>query len=214
LLQKAGNTHTQPGSAGYLMVADIVPVLEKPISIDRANGDVHPEGNPHVQLNPHNIAIAAKAVAERMEALDPENASTYRAHYADFAARWNAAMLRWEQQVANLKGLSVVVHHKSFIYLLDWLGMKEVASLEPKPGLPPTSSHLEGLLQKLKTTPAQLIIRTPYDPDDASQWLSEKTGVPAVVLPYTVGGDVQSGDLFGLFDSTLAALEGATHAER
>jgi zinc/manganese transport system substrate-binding protein len=101
------------------------------------------------------------------------------------------------------------VHHKSFVYLLDWLGMVEVGSLEPKPGLPPTTAHLEALLQSAKTHPARMIIHTPYDPESASKWLSDKTKYPVVELPYTVGGNDKSSTLFDLFDNTISLLKKA-----
>lgn len=209
LLQKAGNANTQPGGQGYLLAAEIVPMLEKPVKFDRAEGDIHPEGNPHVQLNPHNIALVAKELTVRLKAVDPANASAYQVRYNAFYRKWQETTARWEKEAAGLRSMPVVAHHKSFTYLLDWLGMKEVGSLEPKPGIPPTTAHLESLLQTLKAHPARVIIRTPYEPDDASRWLSEKTGTPAVVLPYTVGGDEQSGDLFALFDRTISLLRGA-----
>ena len=206
LLQKAGNASTQPGGAGLLLAADLTPVLEKPARLDRADGDIHPEGNPHVHLDPRNIALVAAALTERLRAADTASASSYQARYDGFSQKWPQAMQRWETAAAGLKGVSVVAHHKSFTYLLAWLGMQKAVTLEAKPGIPPTASHLQSLLQALREKPARLIIRTPYDPEDASEWLSEKTGTPALVLPFTVGGDAESGDLFALFDRTITLL--------
>lgn len=213
LQEKAGNAGTMPGSEGYLLAASVVPMLEKPIRLDRADGDVHPEGNPHVQLNPHNISLVAAELVKRLKTIDPGNAVTYQANYNAFSKRWQEATKRWESEAAALKDVPVVVHHKSFTYLLDWLGMNEVGSLESKPGLPPTTSHLEALLQSLKVHPAKAIIRTPYEPEDASEWLSEKTGDKAVILPFTVGGNHQANDLFALFDSTIKLLNEANNAK-
>lgn len=207
LLQKAG-ANVQPGTAGYLMASEFVPILEKPVVVDRSMGDVHPEGNPHVHLNPHNILLVATELSKRLETIDVVNADFYRNRLENFTSRWKQAIMHWEKKAAGLKGVSVVSHHKTFSYLLDWLKLKQAASLEPKPGIPPTTSHLEGLLQQLKVKPADVIIRTPYDPDDASEWLSEKTSTPALVLPYTIGGNVKSGDLFALFDLTIDLLKG------
>lgn len=214
LIQKAGNEKTQPGNVGYLQVAEIVPVLDKPASIDRSLGDIHPEGNPHLQLNPHNIALAAKEVTNRLKQLDVADASAFDANYVAFAAKWDAAMARWEKEAAPLRGTKLVVHHKSFTYLLDWLGMQEAGSLEPKPGVPPTTAHLEELLQGLKANPAQAIIHTPYEPEEASLWLSEKTGTPVLILPYTIGGNAQVTNLFTLFDQTVSLLNGAAHGKQ
>ena len=208
LLQKAG-TDVQPGAVGYLMASEHVPVIEKPVLVDRSQGDVHPEGNPHVHLNPHNVLLVAKELADRLKAIDAANADFFQSRMTDFEARWLQAITRWEEQANYLKGSSVVVHHKAFSYLNNWLGLNQVASLEPKPGIPPSILHLEGLLHLLGSEAADMIIRTPYEPDDASEWLSEKTGTPALVLPYTVGGDSEAGDLFALFDRSFALLEGA-----
>jgi len=212
LLQKAGNENTQPGGAGLLLAAELVPLLEKPVRLDRAEGDIHPEGNPHVHLNPHNIALIAQALTDRLKTVDAANTSSYQARFDNFAARWRDATQRWEQQAAGLKGTAIVVHHKAFTYLLAWLGIQEAGVLEAKPGIPPTASHLEALLQKLTLSPARRIVRTPYDPGDASEWLSQKTGAPVIVLPFTVGGDAQSGDLFALFDRTIILLKDASGA--
>jgi zinc/manganese transport system substrate-binding protein len=209
LLQSAGNVKVQPGSAAFLEAAKIVPVLEKPTSVDRAQGDVHPEGNPHVQLNPHNIAIVAKELAARLGQIDAPNAAYYQAQYAAFDSKWQQAIKRWEADAAALKGTAVIAHHSSFTYLENWLGLVQVGTLEPKPGVPPTTGHLEELLKDAANHPAKAIIHTAYEPDDASKWLSEKTGTPAITLPYTIGGNADSKDLFGLFDSTVALLKGA-----
>lgn len=210
LLQKAANIKTQPGGNAFLMAADVVPMLEKPVKLDRSEGDIHPEGNPHVHLNPHNIALVAVALTGRLKTADPVNARIYQARFDTFSEKWRQAINRWEQEAAGLKGTSVVAHHKSFTYLMEWLGMPIVVTLEQKPGIPPTMSHLESLLQTQQANPARLIIRTPYDPEDASVWLSKKTRIPAIVLPFTVGGDAESDDLFALFDRTVALLKRAS----
>ena len=211
LLQKAGNTNTQPGGAGFLMAGEIVPMLERPDNLDRAEGDIHPEGNPHVHLNPHNIALMARVLTDRLKMADTLNADTYQTRFDDFAKNWQQATQRWERQAVGLKGASVVAHHRSFSYLLAWLGTREAITLERKPGIPPAAAHLQSLLQMLAANPARLILRTPYDPADASIWLSQKTGTPAVTLPFTVGGDASSGDLFALFDRTMMLLQEPNH---
>lgn len=210
LLQKAG-ADVQPGSVGYLIASKIVPILEKQAVVDRSMGDVHPEGNPHVHLNPHNILVVAKELTKRLQSIDAANAETYSNRLINFTSRWQHATARWESEASGLKGAPVVVHHKAFSYLLDWLEINAVASLEPKPGIPPTTSHLEGLLQQLKEKPTSAIIRAPYEPEEASEWLSEKTGIPTIVLPYTIDGDAESSNLFSLFERSIKLLKGAMH---
>ncbi len=208
LLQKAESS-VQPGMEGHLIASKFVKVLEKPIVVDRTMGDIHPEGNPHVHLNPHNISLIAKELTKRLELIDATNASFYRNRFNSFALRWKEAIVRWEKNASDLKGMQVVVHHRTFSYLIDWLGLIEVASLELKPGIPATASHLEGLLQQFKTKPPDVIVRTPYEPGNASIWLSEKINSPAIVLPYTINGDVSSVDLFALFENSINLLKGA-----
>ena len=208
LLQKASGS-VQPGTEGYLMASEFVNVLEKPIVVDRTMGDVHPEGNPHVHLNPHNIFLVAKELTKRLELIDATNKSFYRSRFNSFTLRWRESINQWEKNSSDLKGMQVVVHHKTFSYLIDWLELIEVASLEIKPGIPATASHLEGLLQQFKTKSPDAIIRTPFDPGNSSIWLSEKINSPAIVLPYTINGDASSVDLFALFENSINLLKGA-----
>jgi zinc/manganese transport system substrate-binding protein len=207
LLRQAGNPKVNTG-AGSFMAASQVSTLEKPASVDRSAGDVHPDGNPHVQLDPYRMLAIAKALSARLEELDAANASTYQTRLADFDTRWNAAIKTWEAKAAPLKGKAVVVHHSSWVYLLQWLGMHEIGSLEPKPGVPPTSSHLSSLIDVTKSGGAIAIISATYQDTKPGEWLAERTGVAALVLPFTVGGDDKSKDLFGLYDSTIDKLLG------
>jgi zinc/manganese transport system substrate-binding protein len=206
LLQQSGNSKIAPGQPGYLEAGMLVPRLEIPTRLDRSEGDVHAAGNPHIQQDPRNIARVAEVLAQRLSQIDPANASHYQARQKDFAARWNAAMQRWTQQAAPLKGVPIVEHHKNMAYLMNWLGMREVGTLEPKPGVEPSAAHLSELVNQLQRQPAKMVVRAAYQDPRASQWLAEHAHIPAVVVPFTVGGDEKAKDLFGLFDDTLQRL--------
>ena len=208
LVRQSGNNRVASGAGAFLASAQ-VKTLQKPTQLDRAAGDVHPEGNPHIQMDPYRVLTVAKALDARLAQLDPANAAVYQQRLADFSARWSAAIRRWEAKAAPLKGRNIVVHHDSWIYLTQWLGMKQVGALEPKPGVPPTSAHLAGLIATTKSSNTLAIVRAAYQDPKASAWLSERTGVPAVSLPFTVGGDAAAKDLFGMFDSTIDKLLGA-----
>jgi len=206
VVQQAGNAKVRPGQPGYFEAATFVPLLGKPARLDRAEGDVHPQGDPHIQTDPRNIARVAAALAARMSELDSANAAHYQERHKQFADRWSAAIAKWEREAAPLKGAPVVVQHRAFTYLLAWLGMKEVAALEPKPGLEPTTAHLASVLQTLQAQPAKMVVRAAYQSDRASQWIAERAKIKAVVLPFTVGGTERAKDLFGLFDDTIERL--------
>ena len=206
LLRQSGNAATQPGQPGYFEAARQVTLLEKPGVLDRAQGDVHASGNPHIQTDPRNIARVAQALGARLAEIDPDHAAMYRARLMDFNTRWNAAMARWQARAVPLGGMSIVVQHNAFPYLENWLGLKQVAVLEPKPGVEPTVSHLAEVAAQLKATPAKAVLRAAYQNPRPAEWLAEHAGIPVIVLPFTVGGSDRAKDLFGLFDDTLDQL--------
>ncbi len=206
VLRQAGNAAIQPGRSGYFEAASYVQRLGVATLLNRAAGDIHASGNPHIQTDPRNIARIAAALAQRLAEVDPANAEFYQTRYRDFATRWEVAIARWEKQATPLRGVVVVAHHSYFVYLDNWLGLKTVAQLEPKPGVQPTSAHLAGVQELLQRQPARMILRAPYNSERPSEWLSERAKIPAVMLPGTVGGSDQAKDLFGLFDDTVQRL--------
>lgn len=205
LLQQASRK-VQPGQPGYFEAASAVTLRDAPARLDRALGDVHALGNPHLHTDPHNIARVAQAMAARLETIDAAHAADYRARHADFQRRWQAAIVRWEAQAAPLRGMRLVAHHTGWAYLTHWLGIDTVAMLEPRPGVPPSAAHLADVLSRLRQTPARAVVRAPYENPRPSAWLAQQAGIPAIELPYTVGGAPEATDLFTLFDVTLARL--------
>ncbi len=206
LQSQSGNPKIQRGRPGYFEAAQYVSMLEIPERLDRAQGDVHPGGNPHIQLDPRNIARVVVALTERMTQLDAAEADGYRARSKSFLDRWQQAIARWEKEAAPLRGVPIVVYHKNLTYLENWLGLRLLGTLEPKPGLPPTSAQLSSLLAQLQKNPARAVVRAAYNEPRAAEWLSEQAKIPAVMLPFTVGGTEKAKDLFGLFDDTIARL--------
>jgi zinc/manganese transport system substrate-binding protein len=212
LLQtQSGNPKIQAGQPGFFEAASVVPLLERPARLDRSLGDVHPSGNPHIHLDPRNIERVAAALDDRMAQLDPAQAAYYQEREKQFLARWREALARWERTAAPLKGLPLVVYHKDLSYLINWLGMREVGALEPKPGLPPSTAHLTQLLEQLKRTPARAVLRSAYNDPRPAEWLAGQARIPVVLLPYTVGGTDKAKDLFGLYEDTLSRLLAVTN---
>ena len=207
LLRRSGNPEIQPGSRGYFMAADHVRRIEIPANVDRSQGDVHPQGNPHIHLHPRNIERVAEALADRLAQLDAVNADNYRANVADFLERWSDARDRWEDRASSLAGMRLVSHHRSFSYLADWLDLDIVATLEPKPGIPASGAHLSRLLEQLTPAPPAGIIRAPFENEKPAHWLSDRLNIPMIEMAFTVGGSEEAGDLFGLYEETITMLE-------
>jgi len=210
LFTQSGNARIQPGAPGYIEASQYVVRLEVPKVIDRALGDIHPQGNPHVHLDPRNIAKIAEVVSARFAELDARNADVYRARGADFGKRWQQAMDKWRAEAQPLKGMPIVVYHRDMSYFINWAGMREAGALEPKPGIPPSPAHLAELVEQMKRSPAKAIVYSPYNNPGAAQFLSERTSIPVVPLPFTVGGTPRAKDLFGLYDDTIERLAAVT----
>ena len=209
LLQQGGNPKVMPGQPGNLAAADSVRKLDVPTSVDRSQGDVHAAGNPHIQTDPRNIAAVAPQLAARLQQLDPAHAADYQQRTAAFQRDWQQAIARWTAQAAPLRGTAVVSHHKGYVYLYEWLGLREVAVLEAKPGVEPSASHLQEVLQTLKATPAKMVIYSAYQDGRPDEWLARNANIPAVKIPFTVGGTEGAKDLYGLFDDTVKRLQAA-----
>jgi zinc/manganese transport system substrate-binding protein len=214
LQQQGGNPKVMPGQPGFFAAADYVRKLEVPTRLDRADGDVHAAGNPHIQTDARTFAAVAPQLGARLQQVDPAHAAQYAQRTQAFNQKWQQAITRWNQEAAPLRGVPVVSQHKAFAYLYDWLGLHEVAVLEPKPGVEPTASHLQEVLAQLKQAPARMVIYAAYQDSRPSEWLSRNAGIPAVKVPFTVGGTDKANDLYGFFDDTIARLLAAGQQQK
>jgi len=206
LLRKAANPRIQPGQPAYLMATQHVALLQVPTAVDRAAGDIHSQGNPHIQTDPRNLVPVAAAIAERLSSIDPAHAAGYAERSTAFQERWQRLILHWAEQVVPLRGKSIIVFHEGWPYFERWLGLSQAGTLEPKPGIPPTSGHLAGLLSEQREHPADLIIYAAYQNPKPAAWLASRAGIPAVQLPFTVGGTDQADSLEALYDDTIRRL--------
>lgn len=206
VIRESGNARIQPGQPGFFEAARYVTMLEIPAVLDRAHGDVHAGGNPHIQTDPRNLLRIGEALSARMAEIDPDNAAAYRNGYKVFADKLRSAIARWEKEAAPLRGVPILVQHRAFPYLQNWLGLKEIGSLEPKPGVEPSSAYLAEILAQQAVQPAKMVIRPAYQYDAPSLWIAERAKIPAVTLPFTIGGTPEAKDLFSLYEDTLRRL--------
>lgn len=210
LQTQARNADILAGGAGYLDCSTAVTVRDMATgAVDRSSGDVHPAGNPHYLYDPREAAKCAKAIGAKLIALDAGNAKTYKAGLKKFLAKLKKAQAEWEAALAEHKGASVVSYHKSMTYLIDWLGFTEVATLEPKPGIPPTANHVATVLKAAKKAGVKVVLEESYYPDKTGKLVADKLGGSVVTLPG--GADVSSGETYvqhmtALVDDLVAAL--------
>ncbi len=212
LLRQSSNAKVQPGNPGYFEATQQVKLLEVPTRLDRAEGDIHPQGNPHIQGDPRYLRIVATALAQRLSQIDPGHAAAYAQRARAFDGKMAQAIQRWQAAARPLYGTNVVIYHKEWIYLFTWLGMNEVATIEPKPGVPPGAAYLSQLIDDIPKRQAKLIVYAAYQDPRAPDFLAEKTGLPAVMLPFTVGGTDAAKDLFTFYDDTIRRLLAAAGA--
>lgn len=206
LQSKSNNRDVQTTDKGLFFAADHVENLDIPVKVDKSMGDVHALGNPHVHLDPLRLEKVAKALTLKLQQLDSDNQELYQQKFDTFSKRWHAEISKWQQQAKPLAGMKVIAYHSSFRYLFEFLGMQQIGDLEPKPGLPPTTSHLLSLLDIVEKQQVSLVVYTGYQDAKPAHWLQQKTDVVSMQLPYTVGGDKKSTNLFELMDRQIAML--------
>ncbi len=206
IIRQANNGAVQPGERGFLDLSMQVHLIDVPTSVSRELGDVHPEGNPHFFLDPDNVPIIAKAITERLSELDPEGKTFYESNNAGLSASWLQKMKEWESKLAPLKGEKVVEYHKIFDYFLNRFGFKIAGTIEPLPGIPPTTKHIADVEDLIKREGVKYILQDVYNPQDASLYLSKKLGVKLIIMPHDVASVKEGDNVFSVFDEIVRRM--------
>jgi zinc/manganese transport system substrate-binding protein len=178
--------------------------------VDRSGGDIHPLGNPHYHLDPRNGAAVAGLMADRMAELDPEAGPRYRARAASLQAEILERIAGWEAMIAGMGPRNIVVHHKLWEYLLDWLDLPIVGAVEHRPGIAPSPKHVEHLIKRGRALGDVILITATWDHVDAARHAADRMGAPLVVLPAAIGAVEGVDDYLGLFDTICARLRDAS----
>jgi len=209
LQTQARNSKIASGGSGFLDCSTVVDIRGVPdAAVDRSSGDVHPLGNPHYLYDPRQAAKCAKAIADKLADLDPDHAKAYAKNLAAFVKSLDAARKDWEQRIAAHAGAPVVVYHESMTYLIDWLGLDQVAALEPKPGIPPTAQHVARVIKSAKARSVKVVLQETYYPDKTGKLVAKKIGATIVKLPG--GADVAKGQTYAdHMEEFIADLEAA-----
>lgn len=210
LVQGARNSKIMQGGSGYLDVSKAIPVIDVPSgNVDRSQGDVHPLGNPHYWLDPENGRRIARLFQQRFTQVDPAGAAVYAQNEKAFEAKVNGAERSWADERAKMKGKPVVAWHTSWRYFAEYSGVNIVGFMEPKPGVPPSPSHLASLILTMKRTGAKVIIMEPFYDRKMADFVASKTGAQVLILPPSVGGVKGIDDYVQLLDYDLKKVAAA-----
>ena len=210
VLPGSRNPRIQPGAKGFVDASDGVTVLEKPTgTVSRAEGDVHPLGNPHYYLDPKALEVVADHLARVFSEQDAANAADYAANAKAFDARMEASLAKWQAQLAPYKGVGIVPYHKNFVYFLNRFDLKEFGTVEAKPGIPPTPRHIAELADAMKAAHVTVVEYQPYYNADASRQVAQRAGGVAVELASEAGGVPGTDDVFSKFDHLVSTMAGA-----
>lgn len=207
LLDRAANNKVRVDGAGFLNLFHYIDPIGKPVSVDRACGDIHPDGNPHFHLDPHNILILAEKIKIFLIYTDLENKDIYDRNYNTFVAKWKEKMLQWNEKMQNKKGMKVIQFHNNMAYFNKAYGLSNIGTIEPLPGIPPSSRHTMKLIKLIKEQKPCCILHDVYHSTKTAEYISQKTGIKVVLMPHDVNSLDDIDDLISLFDYLTSAIQ-------
>lgn len=207
LIKRANNPRVTPNAPTFLNLSQQLELIQKPVSVDRSQGDVHPEGNPHFHLNPKNILILARSISAFMERIDGEHKQIYAANLERFEQEWRGHLARWEQRMAPKKGMKVIQFHDNLAYFNQAYGLQTIGTIEPLPGIPPSSRHTMELIELIGTEKPCCIFHDVYHSTKTAEYISAKSGIPVVLMPHDIDALESINSLVGLFDHLTQGRE-------
>lgn len=210
LLRGARNRRIFPGAPGYLEAGDVVTPLEVPANPSRAEGDVHPQGNPHFMADPANARPVAEAIANRLAKLDPAGAASYRSNLASFTAELERRIAGWTDRMKPLKGTAFVSYHRDWIYFAARFGLRTAGEIEPKPGIPPTASHTAALIDMMKAQNVGIVIADPWYEARTGAFIARETGATVVELALFPGAMPGTDSYFDAIEHNVTRMLAAS----
>lgn len=207
LIKRAGNPKTNTDAKSFLNLSHHVELINKPNSVDRSGGDIHPDGNPHFHLDPQNILILATTIKEFLSSIDPENKNNYEKNHNEFSAVWREKIASYKDKMADKKGLEVVQYHNNLAYFIKAYGLKNIATIEPLPGIPPSSKHTINVIKTIKKEKPFGIFHDVYHSTKTADFISRKTGVKVILMPHDINSMDDIEDLASLFDYLVGAVQ-------
>jgi ABC-type Zn uptake system ZnuABC Zn-binding protein ZnuA len=209
-LAQAGRPEIRRGGPAYVDASFGIAVLElRGMSVGPGDGHAHGSGNPHYWLDPKNAEIITGTILEALARIDPANAAAYETNRQAFLARLNAKLAEWEAKLAPLQGMPIVAYHNSWPYFARRFRLDFVGLIETKPGVPPSPSHLAGIVKTMRERGVRIVVREPQEPERDVAFVASKTGALIVKLAASVGALPRTDDYISLFDANVEALTSA-----
>jgi zinc/manganese transport system substrate-binding protein len=207
LINRAANPKTGTNAKTFLNLSHSLTLIHKPSSVDRSGGDIHPDGNPHFHLDPHNILSLAGTIKDFLISIDTEHKAIYEKNYSEFFGMWSQKLGMWDTKMADKKGLKVIQFHDNLAYFNQAYGLQSIATIEPLPGIPPSSKHTMELIELIKNEKPCCILHDVYHSTKTAEFISEKTGIKIILMPHDIGALENIEDLVSLFDYLTGAIQ-------
>ncbi|MBT5935133.1 zinc ABC transporter substrate-binding protein [Sulfurimonas sp.] len=207
LIRRAGNPKTNVNTKTFLNLSRYIELINKPSSVDRANGDVHPDGNPHFHLDPNNILILANVIKLYLSSINPDDTNIYEKNYIEFSQMWKKKISIWNEKMLTKRGLKVIQFHDNLAFFNKAYGLTSIATIEPLPGIPPSSRYIISLIKLIKKENPAYILHDVYHSTKSAKYISSKTGIPIILMPHDIGALDNIEDLISLFDYLTGAIK-------
>jgi zinc/manganese transport system substrate-binding protein len=214
LLESARNSKIAAGAPGRIVASHGIKMLEIPATFDRSKGDVHALGNPHFLIDPLNAKIVAANIAEHLAQVDPKSAATYRSNLQAFESKVDAKLAEWQKQLAPYKGAKIVTYHKDFVYLAERFGLDIVGTLEPKPGIAPSPSHLATIISTMRSQNAHVILVQPYQNRKTAETVARQTEATVLDMPQQPGAAKDASTYFTMMDYLIRTLANGLQGDK
>lgn len=207
LIKRAANPRTNINAKSFLNLSQHVNLINKPTSVSRSGGDLHPDGNPHFHLNPNNILILANVIKEYLSAMDSVNQDIYKKNYKKFVETWKNKLDMWDEKMLSKKGIKVIQFHNNLAYFIKAYGLENIGTIEPLPGIPPSSRHTLDLINLIKKEKPFCIFHDVYHSTKTAEYISSKADIPVILMPHDIGSLDSVDDLTSLFDYLTSAIK-------
>ena len=206
LLKSANNGKINVGAEGFVDVSRVIHMIDKPKSVSRTYGDIHPDGNPHFVMDIHNIIPIAKLIARKLESIDAVHKSIYESNLKKFIKKYQALTKTLSRQIKSCKVNKVIQYHELFNYALHANGIRSVENIEPLPGISPSSKHTLALINLIKQKKIKTILQDVYHEKRTAQFIADKTGAKVHVVPHDVGATDDANTLENFYKSIVKQL--------